>query len=1053
MASTGVKAEAESAAASAVPESTSPTPSITRPEAKTTKDNVNPLPEESTGIFGAPARPEQRPRGSISIIMAALSMASFLAALDVTIVTTALPSIAAELHASQAAYSWIGSAYLLSYSATVPIWAKTSDVFGRKIVLLTANIVFFVGNLVAGLANGTAMLIAGRTIQGAGGGGLVVLVTITIADLFSLRERGKYLGIVGMVWAVASAVGPSIGGALAQRTSWRWCFYLNLPCDGAAFLVLLFFLDVHNPRTNLWDGLGAIDWLGSLLIVGATLMLLLGLQFGDLTYPWESATVICLIVFSFIGFAVFFVVQWKWARYPLIPLRLFTREVVSVLGVTTAHGFAYIAASYFLPFYFQTVLGATPIQSAVWFLPLALVIAFLAVGTGITIQRTGRYLELIIAALVLEILGFGLFIDFPAYKSWPRIISFQIIAALGMGPNFQAPLIAIQSKVAGSDIAAATSLLSFVRNLSSGISVVIGGVIIQNMMRSHEAEFQQAGIPTSIINQLVSGGGSESSHLLDSLTDSQRSLVLSAETDSLSKIWIFYTCLLFLGLLSGLGIGRTNLSKEHVEHKTGLDAEEANRRAYSKKAVRHSTFDIRQEMDIANNRCPKVEYDGETKVRSETPMLGPPEDGNLSKFVNMVEAIEYHNLDRYQDVLGQLPVLQCYTHNVLAFALPENVARERIIQDLETAVETVKAKVPWLGGRVINEGKTKGNSGVYKVVAWPAPEKTIDVKDVSDQLPPYVELKRRKFPAPLCDPKLLAPCSCFPLPFVDSDEDPAYVVRVQASFIDGGVLIDFAAHHIMTDGIGLSQFSRLVAMAMGGEDFSDDLLHRANLDRRNLIPLLGPGEQLLDHSHNRRPTTIAPGAWWWKMISTARLRHNTKLTVATKSKFSRAADGRRVLGLPEEYMGDTVYNISTWLTLGELRDAPLSTIAAALRKRVDEHRSAYHVRSFATFVSREPDKSTITYVGAFDPETDVGSSSLLGTRAFDHFGPVLGTPDFVRRPVYPSPAPPPAAVPSILVLHPRNLDGDCDGVASLVDADLAMLNRDPRWSEYVEYIG
>ena len=156
-------------------------------DTETTKEDVITSPENSEGIVGEPKPTDQRKQGSIAIIVAALCMASFLAALDVTIVTTALPSIAADLHASQTAYSWIGSAYLLPYSATVPIWAKTSDIFGRKIVLQAANVVFFIGCLISGLAHNSAMLIAGRTVQGVGGGGLVVLVSVTIADLFSPR--------------------------------------------------------------------------------------------------------------------------------------------------------------------------------------------------------------------------------------------------------------------------------------------------------------------------------------------------------------------------------------------------------------------------------------------------------------------------------------------------------------------------------------------------------------------------------------------------------------------------------------------------------------------------------------------------------------------------------------------------------------------------------------------------------------------------------------------------------------------------------------------------
>ncbi|PQE27754.1 Major facilitator superfamily domain general substrate transporter protein [Rutstroemia sp. NJR-2017a BVV2] len=524
------------------------------------------------------AAPERK-KGSMAIITVALGMATFLAALDVAVVTTALPNITAEFEASQTAYSWIGSAYLLTYSSITPLWAKMSDVFGRKPILLAANVVFFVGSLICALSNSVGMLIAGRAIQGGGGGGLIVLVNITLADLVSLRERGKYLGIIGMVWATASAAGPSIGGALAEKVSWRWCFYINLPCDGAAFLALLFFLKVHNPRTKLWDGIRAIDWLGTFLILGAVLMLLLGLQYGGVSYPWDSAIVICLLVFAVVTFAIFFLVEWKVAKYPLIPLRLFKRrDRLAVLGVASTHGFAFVAAAYFLPFYFQNVLGATPIHSAVWFLPLALVLASLSIITGTFIMKTGIYLELIYIGLALATLGFGLLIDLPAYLSWPRIVIFQIIAGLGLGPNFQAPLIAMQSKVTPSDTAAGTATFGFTRNLSSSMSVVIGGVIIQNRVQSHTAKFEAAGISQSIINQVISGS-SGSASAIHSLTASQREVVRVALADSLSKMWIFYTCMLFLGLLFSFGIGRTTLSKKHEDYKTGLETEEANRLA------------------------------------------------------------------------------------------------------------------------------------------------------------------------------------------------------------------------------------------------------------------------------------------------------------------------------------------------------------------------------------------------------------------------------------------------------------------------------------------
>ncbi|MCJ1291341.1 hypothetical protein MMC34_002884 [Xylographa carneopallida] len=535
-----------------------------------------------------PQEEKQRSKGKIVLLMLALCLAVFLAALDMTIITTALPTIAANYHASEADYTWIGSAYLLAAAAATPTWGKVSDIFGRKPVILIANVVFFVGSLICAVSINVNMLLAGRVIQGIGGGGLIILVNICISDLFSMRNRGMYFGMVGMVWAIASAVGPVLGGVFTELVTWRWCFYINLPCTGLAFFILLIFLDIETPRTPILAGLKAIDWFGSLTIVGGTVMFLFGLEFGGVTYPWSSATVVCLLVFGVVTIGIFFLIEWKVAKYPVIPLRLFSkRSNVAALVTCFCHGFVFISGSYFLPLYFQAVLGASPLLSGVYLFPFVISLSLMSAGVGIFIRKTGIYLYPIWFGMIVMTFGFGLYIDFPASASWPRIIIFQIIAGIGCGPNFQSPLIALQSHVNPRDIATATATFGFVRNLATSISVVIGGVIFQNGMQKQLPNLL-AGLPANVANELGGGSAGANTAIVSALPPAQRLIAVEAYTQSLQTMWIFYTCIGALGIAASLCIGKSTLSKSHETTKTGLAAQEEARQERKEEKKRKS---------------------------------------------------------------------------------------------------------------------------------------------------------------------------------------------------------------------------------------------------------------------------------------------------------------------------------------------------------------------------------------------------------------------------------------------------------------------------------
>lgn len=416
------------------------------------------------------------------------------------------------------------------------------------------------------------MLVAARAIQGAGAGGIVVLVNISISDLFSMRSRGVYYGIVGMVWAVSSAIGPVVGGAFTTDVTWRWCFYVNLPVSACGFGILFFVLKLHNPKTGIRDGLAAIDWLGSLLIIGGTLMFLFGLEFGGITYPWNSAPPICLIVFGLVTIGLFVVVEQRFAKYPVIPIRLFRkRSNIFAFIVCFCHAFVFISGSYYLPLYFQGVLGASPLLSGVYILPYALALSFFSAGVGIVTKKTGKYLPQIIFGMVVMTLGFGLFIDLEARANWAKIILYQIVAGIGVGPNFQSPLIALQSNVEKRDIPAATSTFGFVRQLSTSISVVVGGVIFQNeMQKQYPALLQSLG--PELAGQLSGSSAGGSVTVVGSLQGQAGDIARSAYWTGLRTMFILYTVVSGVGLLVSPFIGQRVLTKEHKEYKTGLQS-------------------------------------------------------------------------------------------------------------------------------------------------------------------------------------------------------------------------------------------------------------------------------------------------------------------------------------------------------------------------------------------------------------------------------------------------------------------------------------------------
>ena len=476
-----------------------------------------------------------------------------------------------DLH-SAIGYTWIGAAYVLSSCAATPMWVRISDIWGRKAGLLGAIVVFAIGSIIAAASTSMPMLIAGRGVQGLAGGGILSLVNIVISDLFSMRHRALYISVTALVWVLAGTTGPIIGGALSQYATWRYCFWINLPVCGVSFLTLMLFLDLHNPRTKLFDGLKAIDWAGTFSILAVILLLLLGLNFGGVTFAWRSPTVICMIVFGTLLIGFFLFAEKRLARYPLIDLRIlkdFSNNAVIV--VAAAHSMATKGSEYYLPLYFQSAKQASPTKSGVLILPMMIAGSLCDVSVGVFIHQTGRYRELIWAGTALLTLGTGLYILLGIDTSIGQIIGFEIIGGLGLSLLLSTPMLAIQNNVSQADVAVGTSTLSFMRGLATSLTIVLGGVVFQSSMSVQNSSLVAVGLNETYLKAFSGYDAAANVELIATIQDTmQHRVVRTAYAWSTRNIFIMYTAVAAIGLFAGIFIRQRHMSTEHTETKTGI---------------------------------------------------------------------------------------------------------------------------------------------------------------------------------------------------------------------------------------------------------------------------------------------------------------------------------------------------------------------------------------------------------------------------------------------------------------------------------------------------
>uniref|UniRef100_A0A093VDZ9 Putative transporter C3H1.06c n=1 Tax=Talaromyces marneffei PM1 TaxID=1077442 RepID=A0A093VDZ9_TALMA len=457
--------------------------------------------------------------------------------LDQTCVSTAVPAIGESLNMGPS-ISWIATSFLLASTSIQLVNGRLSDIVGRKPLLLICMGILAGANLCAGFAQNAAMLFAFRSIAGLGGGAITALVMIIASDITTLEQRGKYNGFIGAMVGLGNGIGPLIGGALTQHASWRWCFWFIVPVIVVVMVVIAIVIPPSTVRGNAWTKLRMLDWLGLVMNVGAVVLVLIPISQGGSTYPWDGTLVIAMLTISGLLIITFVLVEWKFAKLPMMPkeVRLFQSDksanLVFLQG--TLHGVVYWANLFYIPMYLQTVRGYSPILSGAIILPMVASHGVGSLVSGHIISKTGHYGPLRANDHLFELCLVGgcvVAVDLHEDKSCVGDLFDWVFAGDWIGGAFQPGLVALLAHSRKADRAVTNSLRNFLRILGGSVGLTISGTILNNTLKTQLRNT----LPLDVINTITSSAYSLSSI---NLSPNQYEMVMDAYMAGMHTIFV-----------------------------------------------------------------------------------------------------------------------------------------------------------------------------------------------------------------------------------------------------------------------------------------------------------------------------------------------------------------------------------------------------------------------------------------------------------------------------------------------------------------------------------